>query len=155
MLLHSAVHLFSDGEFDHGLRDLADIDALIRQFATLPRFWEQLPARAAQLQLQRPLFYALRYSARLLGTPVPEGVGAALRPHGPAPRLLACMDALFGRALLPNDASCNDAWSGMARFLLYIRGNWLRMPAPLLLRHLLHKALLSPKKDPSPAVHLR
>lgn len=155
MLLHSAVHLFSDGEFNHGLRDLADIDALIRQFGAGAYFWAQLPGRAVQLQLQRPLFYALRYCQRLLGTAVPAEVSAAMQQHGPAPWLLAWMDGLFGRALLPDDASCNDAYSGTARFLLYIRGNWLRMPAPLLARHLLHKALLSPKKEQSPAVHLR
>jgi hypothetical protein len=55
------------------------------------------------------------------------------------------MDRLFGRALLPAHASCDDTWTPSARFLLYIRANWLRMPPLLLARHLLHKAFLSPK----------
>jgi hypothetical protein len=54
---------------------------------------------------------------------------------------------LFCRALLPRHASCDDAGSATARFLLYVRGNWLRMPPLLLARHLLHKALLSRKAD--------
>jgi hypothetical protein len=31
--------------------------------------------------------------------------------------------------------------------MLYVRGNWLRMPPLLLTRHLLHKALLSPRVE--------
>ncbi|MDD5612097.1 MAG: hypothetical protein PHF75_03565, partial [Gallionella sp.] len=34
----------------------------------------------------------------------------------------------------------------IARQLLYLRANWLRMPPVLLARHLFHKAFLSPDK---------
>ncbi|MDQ1921948.1 nucleotidyltransferase domain-containing protein [Massilia pseudoviolaceinigra] len=147
MVLHSAVHLFYDGEFDHGLRDLLDLHRLLMGLGATPGFWETLPARAAELELGRPLFYALRYCARLLHTPVPESALAAARPAGPGAPLLALMDSLFLRALLPNHPSCGDRWSAGARFLLYIRGNWLRMPPILLARHLFHKAFISPRKD--------
>ncbi len=144
MVLHSAVHLFSDGEFNNGLRDLLDIHRLLTHFGTDRRFWAGLAPRANALQLERPLFYALRYSAMLLGTTVPDDVRAAV--PGPSAPLLALMDSLFRRALLPEHASCGDAFSGTARFLLYLRGNWLRMPPLLLARHLFHKAFLSPRK---------
>jgi hypothetical protein len=144
MVLHSAVHLFSDGEFDKGLRDLVDIHRLLLDFGRDPTFWAALPRRAAELELSRPLFYALRYSGQLLGTPVPEATMAALADRPPAP-LLVFMDALFRRALLPMHASCTGPMSGPARFLLYLRGNWLRMPPLLLARHLFHKAFISPK----------
>ena len=145
MVLHSAVHLFYDGEFDHGLRDLVDIHRLLREFGAQPGFWDALPRRAAELQLARPLFYALRYAVKLLGTPVPPATldaSAAGRPNG---ALLALMDALFGRALMPPHASCSDRATPAARFLLYVRGNWLRMPPLLLARHLFHKAFISPQ----------
>ena len=147
MVLHSAVHLFYDGEFDHGLRDLLDLHRLLSRFAATPGFWDTLAARALELELGRPLFYALRYCARLLHTAVPEPVQAAIRPAGPGAPLLALMDALFLRALLPHHRSCADRFSALARFLLYIRGNWLRMPPMLLTRHLFHKAFISPRKD--------
>jgi hypothetical protein len=142
LVLHSAVHLFYDGEFDHGMRDLIDIHRLLQQFGQQAGFWEELPRRAAQLQLTRPLFYALRYAERLLGTEVPAAAAASGRP--PAP-LLALMDRLFGRALLPAHPSCADRYTGAALLLLYIRANWLRMPPLLLARHLFHKAFISPK----------
>jgi hypothetical protein len=145
MVLHSATHLFCDGEFGHGLRDLLDIDRLLRDAGADPAFWPALAARARALELSRPLFYALRYAARLLGTPVPPAALAAAADGRPNRVLLALMDALFLRALQPPHASCADRYTGGARFLLYIRGNWLRMPPLMLARHLFHKAFLSPK----------
>ena len=147
MVLHSAVHLFFDGEFDKGLRDLVDLHRLLTQFGKEPGFWDALPMRARELELGRPLFYALRYCPRLLGTVVPPAVQAAVAPEGPNVALLWLMDRLFGRALLPLHASCADAFSDAARFVLYVRGNWLRMPPLLLARHLFHKAFLSKKND--------
>ena len=52
----------------------------------------------------------------------------------------------FLRALLPMHSSCAGRFDGAARFALYIRGNWLRMPPLLLARHLFHKAFISPPK---------
>ena len=147
MVLHSAVHLFSEGEMHHGLRDLLDLHRLLLAFGAAPGFWASLPARAVELQLARPLFYTLRYAARLLGTPVPPGVMAqaavAGRPPGP---LLALMDGLFLRALLPPHPSCAGPLSPAVLFALYLRSNWLRMPPLMLARHLFHKAFLSPRK---------
>jgi hypothetical protein len=147
MVLHSAVHLFFDGEFDKGLRDLLDLHFLFLEFGARAGFWEALPARGRALELERPLFYALRYSRRLLGTPVPDTMLDALAAAAPNRALLAVMDALFERALLPMHASCSDAFSGVARFALYVRGNWLRMPPLMLARHLFHKAFLSKKQS--------
>jgi hypothetical protein len=55
------------------------------------------------------------------------------------------MDQLFERVLVPPHPSCDDWLSSVARFILYIRGNWLRMPPMLLARHLCHKAFVSPR----------
>jgi hypothetical protein len=145
MVLHSAVHLFHDGELDHGLRDIFDLHRLLAQFGAVPGFWEALQARAVQLGVARTLFYALRYTSALLHTPVPHAAIDASRAGAPNPLLLALMDALFLRALQPNHASCDDLLSSPARFLVYIRANWLRMPPLMLARHLFHKAFISPK----------
>ncbi|MCS0614247.1 nucleotidyltransferase family protein [Massilia kyonggiensis] len=149
MVLHSAVHLFFDGEFDKGLRDLFDLHRLLDQFGAEPGFWEGLPARARALELGRPLFYALRYCRLLLGTAVPQDVMDAVAQDGPNPVLRKLMDSLFERALLPQHASCDTPASTAARFLLYVRGNWLRMPPLLLARHLFHKAFFAPRTEPA------
>jgi hypothetical protein len=146
MVLHSAVHLFYDGEFNHGLRDLADLHRLLDHFSGVQGFWEALPQRAHQLELARPLFYALRYAGRLLDTKIPPAALAAAERGRPNPALLALMDLLFGRALRPGHASCSDWLTPLAHGLLYLRGNWLRMPPLMLARHLFHKAFISKRK---------
>ncbi|WP_296951484.1 nucleotidyltransferase family protein [uncultured Massilia sp.] len=147
MVLHSATHLFFESELDKGMRDLFDLHLLLGEFGAMPGFWDDLVPRARQLQLGRPLFYALRYCRRLLGTTVPQPVLDAAAAQAPPAALLWLMDRLFGRALLPPHASCADAFAGTARFLLYLRGTWLRMPPLLLARHLLHKAFVSSRGE--------
>jgi hypothetical protein len=151
MVLHSAVHLFHEGEFEHGLRGLFDLHRLLSHFGATPGFWEALPGRACELEVERSLFYALRYASRLLGTAVPEAVLAAAGQGLPNPVLLALMDRLFERVLGPLHPDCDDRFSPFARFALYLRGNWLRMPPLMLARHLLRKALVSEKTPPQEA----
>ncbi len=56
MILHSATHLFHEGEFDNALRDLADLDALLKQYQSEGNSWESLLMRAKQLDLILYLF---------------------------------------------------------------------------------------------------
>lgn len=144
MVLHSATHLFHGGELEHGLRDLVDIDSLLRHFGSTTSFWPELIERAEELELTRPLFYALRYTALMLHTPVPTETAA--RISRPNPLILALMDNLFARALMPATPGCSDWLTGTARRLLYVRANWQRMPPLLLARHLFHKAFISPRQ---------
>jgi hypothetical protein len=148
-VLHSATHLFHDGELPHGLRDLTDIDLLLRDAANDPAFWTRLVARAETLQLGRSLYYALRYVRHFLATPVPTSVDAALVPFAPGRVTLALMDRILPRALAPDHASCADAFTPLARLGAYVRAHWLRMPAHLLIPHLLHKAFIA--RDAKPA----
>ena len=147
MVLHSATHLFHDGELDNGLRDLLDIDSLLRGFSQQPAFWPELVARAVELQLTRPLFYALRYAAFILHSPIPAEAQEAARIGQPQRVVLALVDALFMRALMPPHSSCSDGLTALARRLLYVRANWLRMPPLLLSRHLFHKTFMSPSAE--------
>ncbi|MGH6976812.1 MAG: nucleotidyltransferase domain-containing protein [Stellaceae bacterium] len=147
MILHAAVHLFDDGEWTSGLRDLDDINRLLRHFASRADFWSMLAARAAQLRLGRPLYYALRYAAMLLGAAVPQDLlaGAGLQP--PPALALRWMDWVFVRALRPAHANCALPGTRFALFFLYVRAHRLRMPLRLLLPHLLRKAVVKRLKS--------
>lgn len=145
MVLHSATHLFYNEEFSHGLRDVSDLDLLLRHFMQVPAFWEQLLARAAALGLTRPLHYCLRYSAHLFATPVPPHIlnaAAAATAGGWRDRL---MDSLWLRVLRTPHPSARAPWAGLAEQLLYLRAHWHRMPPSLLAYHLTMK-LLRPRK---------
>ena len=141
MVLHSATHLFHEGELQHGLRDLLDLDSLLRHFANDdPTFWDALITRAVELDLRRPLYYALRYTRRVLETPMPDNILRDSRLMPPSWLKLKWMDALFMRAFTPPHPSCEDRLTPWARFALYIRGHWLRMPMQHLIPHLWHQA---------------
>lgn len=143
MVVHSACHLFHEEGLEKGLRDLTDLDALLCSFADQPDFWDALVKRAGELDLERVVFYALRYAHRLLGSPVPQNAMEKIRQAGPGPLLSRTMDALYGRALMPSHHSCEDWLSGTARHALFVRAHWLRMPPTILVRHLAHKAAVA------------
>jgi hypothetical protein len=150
MVLHSTAHMFQDGELAGSLRDLTDLDDLLRYFGNQEGFWDGLVPRAKRLELTRPLFYALRYANQLLDTPVPQPVREAARVAGqpPAP-ILRLMDSLVRRALMLGAPGQVKLSGNLARLLLYIRSHWLRMPPLLLAQHLLRKAL--PRRESPPA----
>jgi len=141
MVIHSACHLFHEGEWDHGLRDLLDLDALLRHFGRDQAFWPRLAARAVEMELSRPLHYALRYCTKVWATPVPADMAAPLRHQGPSSLTGRVMDALILRAIAPVHSLTRAPGEKLARFSLYLRGHWLRMPAHQLIPHLLRKAV--------------
>jgi len=147
MVVHSATHLLHNEELSQGLRDLADLDALLRHFGADASFWRELPRRAVELDLSRPLFYGLRYAVRFFGTPIPENLWRALGVGVPSRVLVSLMDALYERALDPVAALDAGIATSMARQALYVRGHWLRMPLPLLARHLCVKATRRRESD--------
>ena len=138
-VLHSATHLFHEGEWAHGLRDLADLDALVRDYGRDPAFWDRLVDRSASLHLGKPLFYGLRYARALLHTPFPADL--LDRCPGRPGRVGAwVMDALFPAAFATAHHTCRTRRSGFATWCLYVRSHWLRMPMRLLLPHLIRKS---------------
>ncbi|NOT12678.1 MAG: nucleotidyltransferase family protein [Methylococcaceae bacterium] len=139
-VIHSAAHLFHEGEFDAGLRDLSDLDLLLKEFSIQPHFWRNLIQRANELKQTVPLYYALRYTRLILHTPVPDEVFAVEEARSCGKLKLKLMDALFLRGLMPDHESCNDRWTGLARWVLFVRSHWLKMPFYLLVVHLSRKA---------------
>jgi hypothetical protein len=129
IVVHAAAHLFADGDLAGGLRNLWDIDRLLREFAAAPGFWGCLAERARLHQLHGPVARALRLAARLYATPIdPEVAGR--------PRL---SDRLFEARLLARNGWGQEKRKAL-RFAFYIRGHWLRMPPLMLARHLWTKA---------------
>jgi len=149
LVLHSATHLFHEGEWGHGLRDLVDLDALLRHFGSAAGFWDRLLARADQLNLGRPLFYGLRYCQRILATPVPED---ALKNSSDQPAVitLLVMDPILRRSFSTAHRASQLAGTGICTGLVYVRSHWLRMPLALLIPHLIRKTLSTGDDRSSP-----
>jgi hypothetical protein len=149
MVVHSAAHLFADGDLAGGLRNLWDIDRLLREFGECEAdFWPALRERAALHQLLPAVARAVRLARDLYGTPVNwcqapidkplDSKGAASAKIGGGLGLTAS-DSLYLRRLL-----ARDGWGRQRRPLtrlgFYVRSHWLRMPPLMLARHLWVKA---------------
>jgi hypothetical protein len=144
MVLHAAAHLFADGDLAGGLRNLWDIDRLLREFGDRdPEFWPALRERAARHDLLPAVARAVRLASHLYRTPVNWGQARiSRRPTGAENRAcprLTSLDRLFRRRLL-----ARDGWGRprrpVARLGFYVRSHWLRMPPLMLARHLWAKA---------------
>jgi len=154
MVIHSATHLFHEGELQNGLRDLFDLDALLNEFSERESdFWHELTDRAHTLGLAWPLHLALRYSRAILGTEVPPHVSAsvskAATPGRVSQRLL---DGMYLRGLQPDHPLCSNYSTDVARAALYLRGHYLRMPVGLLVIHLGRKSIMRLFKNTSRSV---
>lgn len=139
-VLHSAAHLFLDSELRDRLRDLVDLDGLLRRFGAERGFWQDLPLRAARLGLTEPLALACHFCARWLGTPVPEDAAHSTAEILGRWRYRRWLLPLLERALLPTEPDHTPAMrQSLAATVLAARYHRQRMPMRLLAPHLWHK----------------
>ena len=129
MIVHSAAHLLADGDLAGGMRNLWDIDRLLRAFAADPQFWSELSTRARTHDLLPAVSRALRLSRDIYGTPVDARLAGHRRVS----------DGLYARRLLARDGWGRER-ARLLRFAFYVRSHWLRMPPLMLARHLWTKA---------------
>ncbi|HEX8644619.1 MAG TPA: nucleotidyltransferase family protein [Allosphingosinicella sp.] len=130
MIVHAAAHLFADGDLAGGLRNLWDIDCLVREFAAQDEgFWARLAERSRLHQLRPPVSRALRLARRLYATPVDPALAGRGR----------LTDRLFEARLLARNGWGQPTRRAL-RFAFYVRSHWMRMPPLMLARHLLTKA---------------
>jgi hypothetical protein len=139
--LHACAHVFQDSDFDGMLRDLADVDALLRERGRDAAGWSELAARARRHGLGRALWYGAHFGAALFATPVPAGAREALAFAAPGPVVRRAMSGVGRRVLLPEspDRLPSLAKRG-ARRLLTARYFLLRLPPRLLAVHVAAKA---------------
>lgn len=125
MVIHSAAHLFADGELDGGLRNLWDIHCLLTEFSESDdRFWHSLQRRAQRHGLWGAVHLAARLARNLYQTDIP-----------PSWQIWGNADSFFVRRL-----TARDEWGRgsrkLTRLAFYIRSHWLRMPPLMLAKHL-------------------
>ncbi len=145
LLVHAALHRLGDGEHERALRDLWDLDRMVRAWLGEAGLREALEARAAAFRAERALAYALGAARAVFGTPLPEGLLARLEARGRCRLGARVVVPLLLRAA---DPARPPAWRGVgaARWLMYVRGHWTRMPLRLLIPHLLRKARRRPAR---------
>lgn len=146
MIVHAAAHLFADGDLAGGLRNLWDIDRLLREFGERDSdFQPKLRGRAEQHGLLPAVARAVRLAHHIYKTPVrcqaPISKSLVLKGSGQEKigYRIAATDRLHVRRLLARDG-WGRATRPLTRLGFYVRSHWLRMPPAMLARHLWVKA---------------
>jgi len=147
LLIHSLVHLLHEGELHNGLRDLFDIDGLIRAFVEGRAFWDALVAASAELDVAQPVYFGLLLAHRLVGAPVPPHAFREFERRAGVRGPSASLTLLYRAAIEAGATRAEGALPALATFAIYVRAHWLRMPPYLLIPHLARKALMQFKKD--------
>ncbi len=140
-VLHSAAHLFLDSEPIDRVRDLVDLDGLMRHFGDAdPAFWAELPRRAQELGLSEPLAQAAHFTTRWLGTPIPDATLSIIVSNGPGPLRRAWLMPLMSAVLTPTEPDAMPSLrQRFAAFVVLVRYHRNRLPLRLLIPHLWHK----------------
>ena len=139
LCIHMAVHLFTESEFHHGLRDISDFDMILRHFQQFDNtFVSSLLNRARELGLYEYTRLALRYSHMLFNTPIQNKALSSIQASNFLKTKI--QDYCFSHIFQPDHKSCRTWHRNIAEFILYWRGHLLRMPLRLLLPHLIKKS---------------
>ena len=142
LILHSATHLFHEGEFDKALRDLIDLNLLLVQYIKNKQSIKQLLKISNDTGLGQQLFYAIRYVNKLSPLNVSAGEMSALNKYSPGQCKVRILDFCFSAIFTPNHSSCATWKKSLAALILYWRGHLLRMPLRLLTPHLVRKFIM-------------
>ena len=146
MIVHSAAHLFADGDLAGGLRNLWDIDRLLREFGERDSgFRAQLIDRAKRHDLLFAVERAVRLAHHIYKSPIrcqapkskPLNSGESEKDE--IGYRITAADRLFVRRLIARDG-WGRARRPLSRLGFYVRSHWLRMPPLMLARHLWVKA---------------
>jgi Uncharacterised nucleotidyltransferase len=124
MVIHATAHLFADGDLSGGLRNLWDIRCLIGEFAEQGDFWVRLAERGERHGLGAEVGRALRLSNALFGTAIPKGQDRWDR-----------QDKWYITRIVARDGWGRETHK-FIRFCFYVRSHLIRMPLPMLIRHL-------------------
>lgn len=143
LVIHSITHLVHEGELHNGLRDLNDIDCMVRDFSQVAGFWERLVSYTASNDLSQPVCIGLHLTQRIFGTPIPAEILIKLSASGDAKKSANWLFDVYVYALEPVDHDRLFFRGELARWFVYLRSHALRMPWPMLARHLFIKAWMS------------
>lgn len=139
-VLHSAAHLFHDSEARDRLRDLVDLDGLLRCFGQAPEFWDDLIERAGRLGLTEPLALACHFTESWLQTPIPQAAQRRIQTVGPPRHHRVWLHALLSSVLTPTEPDASPSLGqDLAAQILLVRYQYRRLPLRLLVPHLFHK----------------
>ena len=130
MFMHSIIHLMLNEEVVYGFRDIVDLKCLAQQYDS-DGFWQRVQQLAAVSHFETELKVVLT----LLNTWFDSAYPISL-PEGKLNRSkLQLLVKIYKYALIPEHPALHSVSSGLARFVVFVRGHSMKMPPKVLLKH--------------------
>lgn len=141
LILHSATHLFHEGEFEKGLTDLIDLEMLLHDYLANNDDLSQLISLAEHTGLGQSLYLAINQVTRVFNKQFKQEDLNNLSKFAPTKLRSAVLNHCFEYIFTPYHSSCDSWQKQLAATILYWRGHLLRMPLGLLIPHLCRKTI--------------
>ncbi|MBU3005692.1 nucleotidyltransferase family protein [Paraglaciecola arctica] len=137
-VLHSIIHLFMNEDFTNAFRDLFDIHLLVNEYES-SEFWRSLEILASKTQFEKELYYCLVLLMNIFGTQEPS-IFPKLRSRYKSLYSDFFINKILFNGIMPRHSLLNNYKNSTSRFLIFIRGHWLKMPIHILISHLAIKS---------------
>lgn len=140
MVLHSIIHLFTNEDTSSAMRDLWDLYLLLPQHND-DAFWQQLTELACKTGFNTELLdclAVLQYYFAIDYVVSSNGIVSAtdIKKH----RFWRA--SVLPNAMVPEHSSILTLRHKLAKQLVYLHGHWIKMPATVLVTHLMLKSWL-------------
>lgn len=140
-VLHSIIHLFMNEDFTNAFRDMLDLHLLFDELGN-DDFWRDLNELAYTSGFHKELYYCLVLRQRLFHSSNPEILTNLNVRFKNATSTFFIHQVLY-HGLTPQHYLLDRFHNKLARFVIFIRGHWIKMPLPILLKHLTIKSYLA------------
>jgi hypothetical protein len=139
VIVHCIVHLFYNEDYEKSFRDILDIHLLLQDYEVQHNL-VAVSDLANTLGFSKELYYALTLCDQLFNTQRVTKIQAQ-STHFVA---LSSFNQAFIRlimlaALMPSHDIIDSRWNKFARFVMFLRGHFLKMPLKILLPHFVVK----------------
>ncbi|MFC4700123.1 nucleotidyltransferase family protein [Glaciecola siphonariae] len=136
-LVHAAIHLFRNEEYQGAFRDITDIYLMLE--GQDEQFWLDAFSLAKRIDFLTELQLAVRYCERFFKLKPPAKINLEFAPE----HNQAFNDFIFNSVLLPQHSLMTGSHTPLKHFLAMMRGHIVKMPVHILLYHIIVKSYRS------------
>lgn len=141
MLLHCIIHMMLNEDSSSWMRDLYDIYLLADELMD-EKQWRNLLLLADKTQFKAELIYCLLALRHYCHYDFPSFVSDFIQAQNLLKKQRFFVRHIIISAIAPEHPLVSSTKTRLAKQLVYLRGHWLKMPLPVLLKHFLIKSFL-------------
>ncbi|GAC33127.1 nucleotidyltransferase family protein [Paraglaciecola polaris] len=134
VILHCLVHLFYNEDYEKSFRDILDIHLLLLDYERNEDI-SQICVLARNLGFNKEFYYACSITDQLFRTQRVAAVNSCITPFIDTRLTNFFIRNIILAALIPSHDLLDKRWNKLARYIMFLRGHFLKMPLGVLVPH--------------------